>query len=95
MAHYRLSNVAKEDLIRIFSYGVTRFGEAQAEKYFSSFFDCFEEISRRPYSFEAVDYIKSGYRRAVCGSESVYFRVASDFVVEIMTIIGWQDLSNI
>ena len=34
MAKYKLSNVAREDLIRIHHYGVTKFGETQADKYF-------------------------------------------------------------
>ena len=38
MASYKLSNEAKEDLIRIHQYEIARFGEAQADKYFDSFF---------------------------------------------------------
>ena len=68
-----------------------RFGEAQAEKYFNSFFKYFEIIAQRPLSFESVDFIKEGYRRCVCGSDSIYYRVMDD-TVEIMTIIGRQDL---
>ena len=33
MADYKLSNEAKEDLIRIHHYGVEKFGLAQADKY--------------------------------------------------------------
>ena len=57
MAEYRLSNDAKEDLIRIHQFGVQRFGITQADKYFYSFFDYFEIIAQRPFSFESVDYI--------------------------------------
>ena len=65
MAKYKLSNVAKEDLIRIHHFGVEKFGMAQADKYYDSFFECFESIAERPYSYEAVDYIKVGYRRCM------------------------------
>ena len=51
MGKYKLSNVAKEDLIRIHHYGVDKFGMTQADKYFNSFFECFDEISQRPFSF--------------------------------------------
>jgi toxin ParE1/3/4 len=95
MANYRLSNVAKEDLIRIHQYGVVKFGLAQADKYFDSLFEYFEIISQRPFSFESVDYLRKGYRRCVCGSESIYYRIANDGIVEIMAIIGKQDLNNI
>ncbi len=89
-----LSNAAKDDLIRIHQYGVEKFGIAQADKYFNSFFDCFDLIVQRPFSFESVDYIKKGYRRSVCGSDSIYFRINQE-TIEIMAIIGMQDLKNI
>ena len=94
MANYRVSNVAKEDLIRIHHYGVKQFGMRQADKYFGTFFNYFDLIAQQPFSFESVEYIKPGYRRCVCGSDSIYYRVSDD-TVEIMTIIGGQDLENI
>ena len=93
MANYRLSNEAKNDLIRLHHYGVERFGMKQADKYFNTFFEYFEIISQRPYSFESVDYIKEGYRRCVCGVDSIYYRV-HESVVEIMAIVGRQDLEG-
>lgn len=94
MAKYKLSNEAKADLIRIHHYGVHKFGMAQADKYFEAFFEYFDAIAKSPFSFESVDYIKEGYRRCVCGSESIYYRIKDD-IVEIMAIIGSQDLKNI
>jgi toxin ParE1/3/4 len=94
MANYRISNTAKEDLIRIHQYGVHRFGEKQADKYFNALFNSFERIAQNPFAFESVDYIKKGYRRCVSGVDSIYFRIKDD-VVEIMTIIGKQDLEQI
>lgn len=94
MAKYRLSNEAKEDLIRIHHYGVEQFRMTQADKYFDSFFHCFDSISQRPFSFESVDYIKKGYRRCVCGSDSIFYRINNN-IIEIMAIIGRQYLSKI
>ena len=94
MAKYRLSNEAKEDLIRIHHYGVKQFGIAQADKYFETFFEYFDIIAQRPFSFESVDYIKKGYRRCVCGVDSIYYRI-EDGTVEIMAIIGRQDLNSV
>ena len=94
MASYKLSNVAKEDLIRIHQYGVYKFGMAQADKYFESFFDCFNNIAERPFSYESVEYIKAGYRRCVCGSDSIYFKINNN-TAEIMAIVGEQDLEAI
>ena len=94
MAQYKLSNFAKEDLIRIHHYGVEHFGVTQADKYFESFFECFEIIAQRPFSFESVDYIKIGYRRCICGTDSIYFKL-NNGIVEIMAIIGSQDIYKI
>jgi len=93
MAKYRLSNEAKNDLIRIHHYGVEKFGMTQADKYFESFFEYFDIISQRPYSFESAEYIKKDYRRCVCGSDSIYFKVNED-IIDIMAIVGRQDLNE-
>ncbi len=93
MANYKLSNAAKEDLIRIHHYGVQRFGMQQADSYFNAFFDQFEMIARTPFSFESVDFIKQGYRRCVCGSDSIYYKINNN-EVEIMAVIGKQDVEN-
>ena len=94
MTKYRLSNSAKEDLIRIHHYGVEKFGSTQADKYFDTFFEYFEIIAQRPYAFESVEYIEKGYRRCPCCSDSIYYRI-TDNIVEIMAIVGMQDMKNI
>jgi len=94
MSKYRLSNAAKEDLIRIHHFGVENFGMDQADKYFNTFFDYFEIIAQQPFAFESVDYIKKGYRRCPCGVDSIYYRINND-IVEIMAIIGRQDLNTL
>jgi toxin ParE1/3/4 len=93
MNKYKISNEAKNDLIRIHHYGVEKFGMTQADKYFESFFECFNIIAQRPFSFESVEYIKKDYRRCVCGADSIYFKVNAN-VVEIMAIVGRQDLNE-
>jgi len=94
MAKYRLSNEAGEDLIRIHQYGVEKFGMAQADKYYNTFFEYFDIIAQQPFSFESIDYIRNGYRLCVCGSDSIYYRINND-IAEIMAIAGRQDLLKI
>jgi toxin ParE1/3/4 len=93
MYKYKLSNIAKDDLIQIYQFGEQRFGTKQAEIYFDSFFTHFELIAKNPYLFEAVDFIKPGYRRCVCGVDTIYFKINAE-EIEIMTIIGRQELNN-
>jgi toxin ParE1/3/4 len=94
MANYKISQVAKEDLIRIHQYGFEKFGEIQADRYVENFFQQFELIAKNPHMFESVDYIKLGYRRCPCGSDSIFFRTSNESV-EIMTIVGRQDLNEL
>jgi len=95
MTNYKLSNTAVEDLIRIYQFGVKKFGIRQAEKYYNSLFECFEVIADNPHSFTAIDHIRTGYRRCPCSSDSIYFRISDSNEVEIMAIIGKQDLKDI
>lgn len=94
MSKYILSESAKEDLIRIHHYGIQKFGEKQADKYFNEFFICFESIAKKPFAFESAEHIRKGYRKCVCGVDTVFFRLAKD-TVQIIAIIGKQDLDNI
>ncbi len=94
MANYKISKVATGDLIRIHHFGVKKFGMTQADQYFETFFEYFENIAQQPFSFESVDYLKSNYIRCVYGSDSIYYKI-NNGIVEIMTIIGIQDLKNI
>ena len=90
MKKYKLTLEAKEDLRRIYSYGVEAWGEAQADEYYFTFFERFEEIAENPYMYQAVEHIRKGYRHSVCGADTIYFRINEE-VVEIMAIIGQQN----
>ena len=93
MASYRISEDAKADLRRIYRHGVREYGNALADQYYDAFFDRFEELAEQPYLYQAVDDIREGYRRSVCGVDSIYYRVEDD-TVEIMAILGQQDLDD-
>lgn len=93
MAKYKLAKAAKDDLRRIYAYGFEKWGEAAADKYYNSFFDRFEQIAEQPYLYPAVDFIREGYRRSVCGVDSIYYRIERD-TVEIMALLGSQDIDT-
>ena len=93
MGYYRLSHEAESDLIRIHQRGVREFGEARADQYFQEFFRRFEELARNPLLYPEVGNIRAGYRRSVCGVDSIYYRVNGQDV-EIMRILSRQDVEN-
>lgn len=91
MYSYFLSNEAKEDLKRIYHYGVGRFGIDQADKYFNMLHDCFEKIEENPFLFPSAAHIRSGYRYCVCGVDTIYYRIIDNSRIEIISIIGRQN----
>jgi len=93
MVNYKINEEAKGDLQRIYRRGVLEFGAEQADRYFDAFFKHFEELAERRYQYQAVDDIREGYRRSVCGVDSIYYRVVDD-TVEIMRILGQQDVND-
>ena len=93
MAIYRISEDAKVDLRRIYRRGIREYGEALADQYYDAFFERFAELAEQPYLYQAVDEIREGYRRSVCGVDSIYYRVEGG-TVEIMTILGQQDVDE-
>jgi len=90
MANYRLSPDAKADLRRIYREGFDKWGQVQADKYYSAFFDRFEQLAEQPYLYQAVEHVREGYRASVCGVDTIYYRIVGD-TVEIMNVLGRQD----
>ena len=90
MFNYKLSFEAEEDIIRIFEYGLGRFGLLQANKYYEMLFDCFSKIASNPFLFPVVSNYKNGERYCVCGVDTIYCNIKAD-TIEIITIIGTQD----
>lgn len=88
---YFLSREAKEDLWRIYEFGVSKFGENQADKYFLMLHDCFHKIACNPFMFPFVSSYKNVDRFCVCGVDTIYFNIKGD-EIEIVTIIGRQDI---
>ncbi len=90
---YRLSNEAKMDLAQIYWRGVEEFGARQAELYYDALVQRFDEIAEAPYKYQTVDHIREGYRRSVCGVDSIYYRLNGD-MVDIMRVLGRQNVED-
>ncbi len=90
MGNYKLSKDAQSDIIRIHQHGVRVYGEAQADEYFATFFDRFEQLAKQPLLYPAIEHIHEDYRASVCGADTIYYRIVGD-TVEIMNVLGRQD----
>ena len=90
---YKLSKEAKMDLARIYWRGVEEFGESRAEHYYETLMQRFNDIAGSPFKYPAVEHIREGYRRSVCGVDSIYYRINGDST-EIMRVLGRQDVKE-
>ena len=90
MYDYDLSEQAKEDLLRIYEYGIGQFGLDQADKYFDMMHVCFNKIASNPFMFPANSNYRKIDRYCVCGVDTVYYNINGN-EIEIITIIGRQD----
>tara|TARA_R110002020_G_scaffold114593_3_gene263519 strand:- start:25622 stop:25897 length:276 start_codon:yes stop_codon:yes gene_type:complete len=90
MYKYKLTNEAEADIVRIFEYGLNRFGLQQATKYYDMLFECFNKIATNPLLFPVVLNYKNAQRYCVCGVDTIYYNINGD-QIEIITIIGRQD----
>jgi len=90
MGKYRLSKAAEEDLIGIALFGDEHFGVAQSNRYREQLKQRFSALAEQPFLYPAVDHIRKGYRRSVCGVHSIFYRIDGK-AVAIMRILKNQD----
>ncbi|MDE0152945.1 MAG: type II toxin-antitoxin system RelE/ParE family toxin [Gammaproteobacteria bacterium] len=81
-------------MARILDYGIDRFGLEQALAYYDTLQSRFDEIAEDPLRHPAVDHVRKGYRRSVCGSHSIYYRVDGQ-TVEIMRLLNREDIRKV
>lgn len=81
---------ADQDLDALYNDEYQRWGEDKADKYYDAIISHFSVLCDNPYLFRAVDEIREGYRRSVCGKHSIYYRISGD-VVEIMGLVRSQN----
>ena len=93
MAGYKLTYAADQDFETIFEFGFDTFGVDQALSYQNGMMQRFAKLAEQPKLYPAVDHIRTGYRRSVYGSHSIYYRIESQGIV-IVRILGQQDLTS-
>jgi len=94
MAIYKLNAQADEDLARLYERGVILYGLDAADRYYEQLVDRFCDLAKNPNLWQAVDYIRAGYRRSVFASHSIYYRIEGEDVL-IMRILGREDSNTL
>ena len=85
-----LTQEADQDLDNLYVDGFKRWGEEQADQYYNTRLDHFEVLCDNPFLYRAIDEIREGYRRSVCGKHSIFYRVV-DNTVEVMGLVKYEN----
>jgi len=93
MARYELACAAAGDLENIFEFGIDTFGLTQALDYMTGLKQRLRQIAEGPEVYPAIEHIRSGYRRSVYKSHSIYYQVESDYVF-VVRVLGRQDIES-
>jgi len=95
MLNYKLSRKAENDLLDIALYGDEKYGEAESDKYREKLKKQFLILAESPLRYPAVDHIRVGYRRSVCGVHSIYYKIDNSGIVEIMRVLRSQNTEEL
>lgn len=87
MLNLKLSRKAKADLKSIARYTEREWGRDQRNHYIFQFDQCFHRLGKNPNLGQSCEEISLGYRQPYQGSHIIFYRVASESVVEVIRIL--------
>lgn len=90
MKGYRLTIAAQMDMDQLLDWGINDYGVDAAIEYYDRIERRFTELVEQPCLYPAVNEIRVGYRRTVCGVHSIYYRIDPEEIV-IARILNRQD----
>lgn len=84
---YLLSPAAQADLEQIWDYTAGRWGVDQAEEYVRELQYVIERVAANPRIGRSCDDIRRGYRKLSAGSHTLFYRLATDGVVNVVRVL--------
>lgn len=87
MTRFALTRQAASDLRAIAIHTQERWGREQCRRYVQQLDEAFHRLAENPQLGKPCDEIRSGYRKLPLGSHVLFYRVATDGVVEIVRIL--------
>lgn len=81
--------MADQDLNDVYIEGFENWGVDQADRYYDALLTHFDQLCENPLMYAAVNDIREGYRRSVCGKHAIYYRIVGN-AVEIMGVLKHQ-----
>lgn len=87
MSRYVLSPAARADLEQIWDYTSGRWDDDQAEEYVRDIERGIERVVVNPRIGRDCDEVRDGYRKHAVGSHTLYYRIASGDVIDVVCIL--------
>ncbi len=87
MGLFKLTQLAKNDLVDIGSYTVEMWGYDQAEKYLAALDEAFGTLADKPDMAERREDIRSGLLASRCRRHLIFFRKTKAGGVEVLRIL--------
>jgi toxin ParE1/3/4 len=87
VSRYVLSPAAQADLEETWDYTCRRWDVDQAEEYLRELQHAIERAASNPRIGRACDEIRPGYRKLAAGSHTLYYRINSEGVVDIVRVL--------
>lgn len=95
MARYKLTNKAVDDLTGIWNYTLEKWSEKQADKYYKTLIDNFNEIAKNPKVGKKYSDIINNILGFQVGRHIIFYREIHENEIEITRILHEQmDLKN-
>lgn len=80
MAAYRLSELARADLLAIADYTLDTWGEEQAHRHLDDLEKCLGRVAQSPGLGRSCDRVRRGYRRLEYAKHVIFYRMDSEGV---------------
>ncbi len=87
MSRYVLSPAARADLEPIWDYSSERWDDDQAEEYLREIQRAIERVVSNPTIGRVGNDIRPGYPKHAVGSHTLYYRIGSDDVIDVVRVL--------
>ena len=87
MNRYLLSPAAQVDLGQIWDYTCHRWDVEQADDYLRELQRAIELAAVNPQIGRACDEIRAGYRKLSAGSHTLYYRVTTEGIIDVVRVL--------
>jgi toxin ParE1/3/4 len=87
VSRYLLSPAAQADLEQIWDYTNLHWDADQADEYLRELQRAIELVAVNPQIGRVCDEIRPGYRKLTARSHTLYYRITSDGVVDVVRVL--------